>query len=147
MYLCKVLHDHLKWDRHPFILNFGHYLLSLSPSLPPSLPQCTKSRWWKKANWWSYNRLPLKGIHSNPSQLDKTSSASVVSSFFPPPPPPLPLFLSLFFLLSSQIRFGKDFEQQLSFYVEARASFSNIDSVLVFLIQVSILNLLSLPAH
>jgi hypothetical protein len=36
-----------------------------------------------------------------------------------------------------QIQFGKDFEQQLSFYVEARASFTNLDMVLVHLIQVS----------
>ena len=35
------------------------------------------------------------------------------------------------------ISFGRDFEQQLGFYVEARASFSNIDSVLVYLVQVS----------
>ena len=34
------------------------------------------------------------------------------------------------------ISFGRDFEQQLSFYVEARATFSNIDSVLVNLVQV-----------
>jgi len=34
------------------------------------------------------------------------------------------------------ISFGRDFEQQLSFYVESRASFSNIDSVLVYLVQV-----------
>ncbi|XP_041364483.1 VPS35 endosomal protein-sorting factor-like isoform X2 [Gigantopelta aegis] len=34
-----------------------------------------------------------------------------------------------------QISFGRDFEQQLSFFVEARASFSNLDAVLVQLIQ------------
>ncbi|XP_022318792.1 VPS35 endosomal protein-sorting factor-like [Crassostrea virginica] len=33
------------------------------------------------------------------------------------------------------ISFGRDFEQQLSFYVECRASFSNLDQVLVQLIQ------------
>ena len=37
---------------------------------------------------------------------------------------------------SPQISFGRDFEQQLGFFVEARASFSNVDSILVFLIQV-----------
>lgn len=36
-----------------------------------------------------------------------------------------------------QIDFGKDFEQQLSFYVEVRASFSNLDVVLIYLVQVS----------
>ena len=36
-----------------------------------------------------------------------------------------------------QIDFGKDFEQQLSFYVEVRATFSNLDVVLTYLIQVS----------
>ena len=36
-----------------------------------------------------------------------------------------------------QIDFGKDFEQQLSFYVEVRASFSNLDAVLIYLVQVS----------
>lgn len=36
-----------------------------------------------------------------------------------------------------QIDFGKDFEQQLSFYVEVRATFSNLDPVLMYLIQVS----------
>ena len=35
------------------------------------------------------------------------------------------------------ISFGRDFEQQLSFYVESRAAFSNIDSVLIFLAQVA----------
>ena len=34
------------------------------------------------------------------------------------------------------ISFDRDFEQQLSFYVEARAAFSNIDAVIVFLVQV-----------
>ncbi|ESO85799.1 hypothetical protein LOTGIDRAFT_195736 [Lottia gigantea] len=34
-----------------------------------------------------------------------------------------------------QILFGRDFEQQLSFYVEARSNFSNLDTVLIQLIQ------------
>jgi hypothetical protein len=34
-----------------------------------------------------------------------------------------------------KISFGRDFEQQLGFFVEARASFSNVDSILVYLIQ------------
>ncbi|UYV82102.1 C16orf62 [Cordylochernes scorpioides] len=34
-----------------------------------------------------------------------------------------------------KVSFGRDFEQQLSFYVEARATFSNLDSVLVQLVQ------------
>lgn len=38
-----------------------------------------------------------------------------------------------------QIDFGKDFEQQLSFYVEVRATFSNLDAVLIYLIQVGVL--------
>ena len=38
-----------------------------------------------------------------------------------------------------RVEFGRDFEQQLSFYVEARASFSNIDAVVVFLVQVAII--------
>ncbi|KAK2169423.1 hypothetical protein LSH36_10g11082 [Paralvinella palmiformis] len=41
-------------------------------------------------------------------------------------------------LISSFIRsisFGHDFEQQLSFYVEARASFSNIDAIIIYLVQ------------
>lgn len=41
-------------------------------------------------------------------------------------------------LINSFIRsisFGRDFEQQLSFYVESRASFSNIDAVIVYLVQ------------
>ena len=35
-----------------------------------------------------------------------------------------------------QISFGRDFEQRLSFYVESRSSFTNLDIVLVQLIQV-----------
>jgi hypothetical protein len=34
------------------------------------------------------------------------------------------------------VSFGHDKEQQLSFYVEARASFCNIDSILIHLVQV-----------
>ncbi|BFZ02646.1 hypothetical protein BsWGS_05685 [Bradybaena similaris] len=33
------------------------------------------------------------------------------------------------------VQFGRDFEQQLSFYVECRAYFSNLDSVLITLVQ------------
>eukprot|EP00058_Branchiostoma_floridae_P021627 XP_002607117.1 hypothetical protein BRAFLDRAFT_68089 [Branchiostoma floridae] len=35
-----------------------------------------------------------------------------------------------------RISFGRDFEQQLSFYVEARATFSNLEPVLIELVQV-----------
>ncbi|KAK8752221.1 hypothetical protein OTU49_012574, partial [Cherax quadricarinatus] len=34
-----------------------------------------------------------------------------------------------------QVNFGRDFEQQLDFYVNARAAFSNLDTVLVSLVQ------------
>lgn len=35
-----------------------------------------------------------------------------------------------------KVDYGRDFEQQLSFYVEARGAFSNIDLVLAQLVQV-----------
>lgn len=35
-----------------------------------------------------------------------------------------------------KIDYGRDFEQQLNFYVEARAAFANIDAVLFQLVQV-----------
>lgn len=38
-----------------------------------------------------------------------------------------------------QVSFGRDFEQQLSFYVESRSMFCNLEPVLVQLIHVSIL--------
>ncbi|KAL3286689.1 hypothetical protein HHI36_001184 [Cryptolaemus montrouzieri] len=34
-----------------------------------------------------------------------------------------------------KVNYGRDFEQQLNFYVEARSSFSNVDSVLIELVQ------------
>lgn len=36
-----------------------------------------------------------------------------------------------------RVDYGRDFEQQLSFYVEARGAFSNIDAVLYQLVQVT----------
>jgi len=41
-----------------------------------------------------------------------------------------------------KISFGRDLEQQLSFYVESRASFTNLDIILVQLIQVDNTNFL-----
>lgn len=35
-----------------------------------------------------------------------------------------------------RVNYGRDFEQQLNFYVEARGAFSNIDVVLAELVQV-----------
>lgn len=35
-----------------------------------------------------------------------------------------------------RVDYGRDFEQQLSFYVEARGAFSNLDAVLAQLVQV-----------
>ena len=35
-----------------------------------------------------------------------------------------------------KVDFGHDFEQQLSFYVDVRGNFSNLDTVLIFLVQV-----------
>lgn len=35
-----------------------------------------------------------------------------------------------------KINYGRDFEEQLNFYVEARGSFSNLDAVLAQLVQV-----------
>ena len=35
-----------------------------------------------------------------------------------------------------KVDFGHDFEQQLSFYVDVRGNFSNLDAVLIFLVQV-----------
>lgn len=39
--------------------------------------------------------------------------------------------------LFPQIDFERDFEQQLSFFVEARATFNNLDAVLIYLVHVS----------
>lgn len=43
-----------------------------------------------------------------------------------------------FFFSALQVSFGRDFEQQLSFCVEARATFCNLEPVLVQLIHVSL---------
>lgn len=42
--------------------------------------------------------------------------------------------------LCAQVSFGRDFEQQLSFCVEARATFCNLEPVVIQLIHVSSLN-------
>uniref|UniRef100_A0A8C4Q800 VPS35 endosomal protein-sorting factor-like n=1 Tax=Eptatretus burgeri TaxID=7764 RepID=A0A8C4Q800_EPTBU len=44
-----------------------------------------------------------------------------------------------------RISFGRDFEQQLSFYVESRATFSNLEPVLIHLVQS--VNRLSMDTH
>lgn len=44
---------------------------------------------------------------------------------------------SIICIVIRKIDYGRDVEQQLRFYVEARSSFSNIDSVLIELVQVS----------
>ena len=36
-----------------------------------------------------------------------------------------------------QVNYGQDFEQQLNFFMEARAVFCNLDTVLVHLVHVS----------
>lgn len=38
--------------------------------------------------------------------------------------------------LVRQVNFGRDFEQQLTYYVDARAAFTNLDSVHSTLVQV-----------
>ena len=43
---------------------------------------------------------------------------------------------SLLVGFARRVSFERDFEQQLSFYVETRAAFTNVDAVLVFLVQV-----------
>uniref|UniRef100_A0A8B9KFT2 VPS35 endosomal protein-sorting factor-like n=1 Tax=Astyanax mexicanus TaxID=7994 RepID=A0A8B9KFT2_ASTMX len=43
---------------------------------------------------------------------------------------------SLCFSLTTQVSFGRDFEQQLSFCVEARATFCNLETVIIQLIHV-----------
>ena len=35
----------------------------------------------------------------------------------------------------SSVSYGRDFEEQLGFYVECRAAFSNLDSILFYLVQ------------
>lgn len=51
---------------------------------------------------------------------------------------------SIICVVVRKINYGRDVEQQLKFYVEARSCFSNIDSVLITLIQVRILKLLQI---
>lgn len=51
-----------------------------------------------------------------------------------------PFCLTLGFFFVFQVNYGRDFEQQLNFYVEARATFSSLDSVLIMLVQVLEIN-------
>ena len=66
-----------------------------------------------------------------PSVIFAIFSLSIFPTSFPLPLPLLPPSLP------EQVSFGRDFEQQLGFYVEARANFTNLDQVLIFLIHVS----------
>ena len=47
----------------------------------------------------------------------------------------IPLYSELINYFISSVNYGKDFEEQLGFYVECRAAFSNLDSILFYLVQ------------
>ena len=119
MFVCKTLHDSVRWDVRILFVKLKNWVQNIH--LHAVTRQACKRQFGSIISW--------RCLHFSSLTLadEKRATGQLVTGFV------------------RQIDYGRDFEQQLNFYVEARASFCNLDSVLVCLVQVNYVIFIAVP--